>query len=186
MTDKKIALIGSGNAFFKDEGVGLYTAKYLKENYDFFPTIEIVDGGTLGFKLMPLLQEFDEVIIINTASDDSKKAGDIMLKTADEFLDGDLIKKTANEVEIAEMLQICCLTELMAQTTIISIIPEDIISVEVALSKTVLNSLDRYIDTILKTLDKSGVESKLKDKITTVDEILDIFANPSIEFSKGF
>ena len=59
---------------------------------------------------MPLLQEFDEVIIINTASDEEKKVGEITVKTTDEFLDGSLIKKTANEVEIAEMLQICSLS----------------------------------------------------------------------------
>ena len=61
--NKKIAIIGSGNAFFKDEGVGLYAVKYIKENYDFSAEIEFVDGGTLGFLLMPLLQEFEEVII---------------------------------------------------------------------------------------------------------------------------
>ena len=132
--ENRVALIGSGNAFFKDEGIGLYAAKYIKENYIFTPEIEIVDGGTLGFKLMPLLQEFDEVVIINTASDENRKVGNISIKTTDEFLDGTLIKKTANEVEIAEMLQICSLTEDMAETTVISIVPNDIIAVEVALS----------------------------------------------------
>jgi hydrogenase maturation protease len=37
--NKKLALIGSGNVFFKDEGVGLYAVKYLKENYNFIPEI---------------------------------------------------------------------------------------------------------------------------------------------------
>jgi hydrogenase maturation protease len=112
--DEKLALIGSGNTFFKDEGVGLYAVKYIKENYTFEPNISIVDGGTLGFKLMLILQEFDDVIIVNTASDDDKVYGDITIKKTDEFLDGDLIKKTANEVEIAEMLQICSLSDKMA------------------------------------------------------------------------
>ena len=41
--ENKIALIGSGNAFFKDEGIGLYAAKYIKANYEFKPAIEVVD-----------------------------------------------------------------------------------------------------------------------------------------------
>ncbi len=183
---KKVALIGSGNAFFKDEGVGLYGAKYIKENYEFSPKIEIVDGGTLGFKLMPLLQEFDEVIIINTASDESKKTGDITVKTTDEFLDGSLIKKTANEVEIAEMLQICSLTEAMGETTVISIVPEDIISVEVALSDNLLLAWDRYIDITLQKIESLGIKITKKEQNFTLKKILDIFANPSIEFNKGF
>jgi len=183
---RQVALIGSGNAFFKDEGVGLYAAKYLKENYNFSPEIEIVDGGTLGFKLMPLLQEFDHVVIVNTASDEEKKAGDISIKTTDEFLEGTLVKKTANEVEIAEMLQICSLTEAMAETVVISIVPEDILSVEVALSETILQSWDAYIHTILEQLTLLGVGVNKREEGMSLSVILDIFTNPSIEHNRGF
>ena len=182
----RVALIGSGNAFFKDEGIGLYAAKYIKENYIFTPEIEIVDGGTLGFKLMPLLQEFDEVIIINTASDKNKKVGDISIKTTNEFLDGTLIKKTANEVEIAEMLQICSLSEAMAETTVISIVPNDIIAVEVALSSDLKEAWSMYIDVVLSKIELLGIKVAKLDKELSLDEILDIFANPSIEHSRGF
>ncbi len=184
--EKRVALIGSGNAFFKDEGIGLYGAKYLKENYSFLPEVEIVDGGTLGFKLMPLLQEFDDVIIINTASDESKNIGDITVKTSDEFLDGTLIKKTANEVEIAEMLQICSLTESMAETTVVSIAPKDIISVEVGLTQELQDAWHNYIEITLAQLQKVGVEVVKKEKEFTLEMILDIFVNPSIEHERGF
>jgi len=184
--NKRVALIGSGNAFFKDEGIGLYAAKYIKENYDFTPEVEIVDGGTLGFKLMPLLLEFDEVIIVNTASDDTKKIGEITIKTTDEFLDGDLIKKTANEVEIAEMLQICSLTESMAQTSMISIVPEDIIAVEVGLSSALREVWNEYISVILTQVKSLSVEVHKKEKELSLDDVLSIFTNPSIEFERGF
>mgnify|MGYP002640281264 FL=1 len=183
---KKIALIGSGNAFFKDEGIGLYAAKYLKENYVFTPEVEIVDGGTLGFKLMPLLLEFDEVVIINTASDEGAKVGSISVKTTDEFLDATLIKKTANEVEIVEMLQICALSENMAETTLISVVPKDVVSVEVGLSLELRNSWDAYVHAAIEKLKSLRVEVEKKEKETTLEQILDIFANPSVEFNRGF
>ena len=41
----KVALIGSGNAFFMDEGIGLYAGKYLKENYTFEPELDIIEIG---------------------------------------------------------------------------------------------------------------------------------------------
>ncbi len=181
-----VALIGSGNVFFQDEGIGLYGAKYLKENYIFTPSIDIVDGGTLGFKLMPLLQEYDEVIIINTASEDSKNIGEITIKTTDEFLDGTLIKKTANEVEIAEMLQICSLSENMANTTVISIVPKDIISVNVGLSDELKEAWESYLDTTLEKISSLGIKAEKKDKEFTLENILDTFANPSIEYFRGF
>lgn len=182
----KLALIGSGNAFFKDEGIGLYAAKYLKENYTFEPDIEFVDGGTLGFMLMPLLQEFDKVIIVNTASDDTKEVGDIFIKTTDEFLDGSLIKKTANEVEIAEMLQICSLSEQMADTIVISIVPEDIIAVEVGLTPKIREVWPLYIENIIENIELFGTKVSKKDTYISLEEVLNIFANPSIEHFRGF
>ena len=164
----------------------LMTLKYLKENISFSPEcVDIVDGGTLGFKLMPLLQEYDEVIIVNTSSDEDKTPGEITIKTTDEFLDGSLVKKTANEVEIAEMLQICSLSENMANVTVISIVPEDIISVEVNMTPIMKEKFDAYIQKTLDILEELGISS-IKNEKVSLDEILDTFSNPSVEHVRGF
>lgn len=181
-----IALIGSGNAFFKDEGAGLYAAKYLKENYAFEPSIEIVDGGTLGFRLMPLLQEFDYVVIVNTSSDDSKSPGTVIVQNADDLVSQSGTKKTANEVEISEMLQICSMASHVAETTIISMVPEDLISVSVDLTPTVRSAWDGYIAAVLSELSRLGVRSLPSPKRVDIDAILHEFANPSIEHGRGF
>ncbi len=183
---KKTALIGSGNAFFKDEGIGLYAAKFLKENYTFEPELDIVDGGTLGFMLMTLLQEYDEVIIVNTASEEDAAVGTVSIKDCNEFLDGSLVKKTANEVEIAEMLQICSLSDAMAETTLISIVPEDIISVEVGLSDSLKAVWSTFIELILQELARVGVKAVEQNSQLSLKEVLDQFANPSVEHGRGF
>ena len=54
---------------FKDEGIGIYASEYIRQNYEFDDeTLEIIDGGTLGFKLMTYFQEYDNVIILDTVS----------------------------------------------------------------------------------------------------------------------
>jgi hydrogenase maturation protease len=184
--DRQIALIGSGNAFFKDEGIGLYAVKYLKENFDFEPEISFIDGGTLGFGLMPLLQEYGHVLIVNTASEDLGHKGAVGVQESGRFLEGSRIKKTANEVEIAEMLQICSLSERMAETILISIVPEDIVSVEVGLSDTLIEAWPAYIDAILGQLDKLGVKMKRHEEALSLRGILHLFANPSIAHGRGF
>jgi hydrogenase maturation protease len=182
----KVALIGSGNAFFMDEGIGLYAGKYLKENFTFSPALDIVDGGTLGFGLMPLLQEYEIVIIANTSSDDDKVIGSIEMLSGDELIANQGIKKTANEVEITEMLQICSMANHVAETTMISIVPEDIISVEVGVTEALREKWLEYIDIIVDELKKQGITSTPKETLMNLDEILEQFANPSIEHGKGF
>jgi hydrogenase maturation protease len=160
-------------------------AKYLKENAVFTPAVEIVDGGTLGFGLMPLLQEFDAVVIANTASDDALSPGTVLVRGCDDFLEESQIKKTANEVEIAEMLQICSLTPNMAGVTIVSIVPEDIVSVEVGLSTPMKTAWPEYIAAVVAAIEDFGAKAQLDERMD-LDSVVELFADPSIERQRGF
>ncbi len=184
--DAKVALIGSGNAIFMDEGIGLYAGKHFKENFTYEPPLDIVDGGTLGFRLMPLLQEYEHVIIVNTSSDESRAVGTIQVMSGEELIAAQGIKKTANEVEITEMLQICSMAPHCAQTTIISIVPEDIISVGVDVTPALRAHWDRYIDAIVGELERCGITATSKSDVMSLDEIIAQFADPSIEHGRGF
>jgi hydrogenase maturation protease len=84
------------------------------------------------------------------------------------------------------MLQLCSLTEAMAEPPVISIVPDDIISVEVGLSENMKKSWKIYIQTLLDKIQSLGITIQKREKEMNLKEILDIFANPSIEFSKGF
>jgi hydrogenase maturation protease len=182
----KVALIGSGNAFFMDEGIGLYAGKYFKENFAYEPPLDIVDGGTLGFGLMPLLQEYEHVVIVNTSSDEEKAIGTITVHSAEELMAAQGTKKTANEVEITEMLQICSMASHCAETVMVSIVPEDILSVCVDVTPALRARWEEYIAVIVEELGKCGITATLKSDVMSLDEIIGQFANPSIEHSRGF
>ena len=136
---KRNIVIGVGNMLFKDEGIGIYAAEYIKQNYKFDDEeLEIIDGGTLGFKLMTYFQEYDNVIILDTVSIEDK-AGEIYRLPSDVLLGLGNYRKTAHEVEIVEMLEIVSVLDSHANVTIIGIIPEDIISVEIGLTQSMEN-----------------------------------------------
>jgi hydrogenase maturation protease len=69
-----VLLIGLGNILLRDEGVGVHVIHVLKERYHFNPFIEIIDGGTLGLDLLPLLEERDKILFID-AIDFGKEPG---------------------------------------------------------------------------------------------------------------
>ena len=142
---KKIAIVGAGNVIFKDEGVGVYASKFLEENYEFDENVTLVDGGVLGFKLMVYYQEFDRVIILDTITMKDEEAGAIYNLPAQELLGLGSYKQTAHEVEIVEMLEICSLLENFAETSIIGIVPDDIISVVTDLSDKLKSQFDNFV-----------------------------------------
>ncbi len=156
---KKNIVIGVGNVLFKDEGIGIYAAQYLKENYSFEGDLDIIDGGTLGFKLMAYFQEYENIIILDTVSIEDK-AGEIFKIPSEVLLGMGNYRKTAHEVEIVEMLEICSMLEEHANVTILGIIPEDIVSVQIGLTKTLEDRFEEYILNILKEIE--GLEIKYK------------------------
>jgi hydrogenase maturation protease len=155
-------VVGVGNLLFKDEGIGIYAAKYIEQNYAFEPELEIIDGGTLGFKLMTYFQEYDNVIILDTVSIEDK-AGEIFRLPSDVLLGLGNYRKTAHEVEIVEMLEICSVLDKHAAVTIMGIIPKDIESVEIGLTSEIEERFEEYIAHVIKEIEGIGCVAKKAD-----------------------
>jgi len=155
-------VIGVGNVLFKDEGVGIFASKYLEENYEFEGDLEIIEGGTLGFKLMTFFQEYDNVIILDTVSIEDK-AGEIFRLPSDVLLGLGTYRKTAHEVEIVEMLEICSVLDKHAEVTILGIIPKDIESVQIGLTPEIEDRFEELILQTVKELESIGIKVTKKD-----------------------
>ena len=163
---KRNIVIGVGNMLFKDEGIGIYASEYIKQNYEFDDEeLEVIDGGTLGFKLMTYFQEYDNVIILDTVSIEDK-VGDIYRLPSDVLLGLGNYRKTAHEVEIVEMLEIVSVLDSYANVIIIGIIPEDIITVQIGLTTTMENKFEEFILNSIKEIESLGI------KATKVNNIL--------------
>lgn len=166
---KKNIVIGVGNMLFKDEGIGIYASEYIKQNYDFDDKdLEIIDGGTLGFKLMSYFQDYENVIILDTVSINDV-SGSIYRLPSDVLLGLGSYRKTAHEVEIVEMLEIVSVLETHANVIILGIIPEDIVSVEIGLTKKMEDKFDEYILNIIKEIESLGIKATKENNLSIKD-----------------
>jgi len=166
---KRNIVIGVGNMLFKDEGIGIYAAEYIKQNYKFDDeSLEIIDGGTLGFKRMTYFQEYDNVIILDTVSIEDT-VGEIYRLPSEILLGLGNYRKTAHEVEIVEMLEIVSVLDSHADVTIIGIIPEDIISVGIGLTQTMENRFEEFILNGIKEIESLGIKAKKVNNILIPD-----------------
>ncbi|RXK02005.1 Ni/Fe hydrogenase [Arcobacter sp. CECT 8989] len=167
-------VVGVGNVLFKDEGVGIYASKFLQQNYKFDDSLEIIDGGTLGFKLMTYFQEYDNVIILDTVSVEDEP-GSIYRLPSEVLLGMGQYRKTAHEVEIVEMLEICSVLDKHATVTILGIIPEDIEAVEIGLTSTLEEKFDGFISQAIQEIENIGVKVEKvdnKDLKTIAQELI--------------
>ena len=156
---KRNIVIGVGNMLFKDEGIGIYASEYIKQNYEFDDEeLEVIDGGTLGFKLMTYFQEYDNVIILDTVSIEDK-VGDIYRLPSDVLLGLGNYRKTAHEVEIVEMLEIVSVLDSYANVTIIGIIPKDIETVQIGLTIEMEDKFEEFILNSIKEIESLGIKA---------------------------
>lgn len=175
----KAALVGIGNIMFNDDGLGVYAAKYLEENFTMPPYIDIVDGGTLGFKLMTYYQEYDYVCILSTTSE-GEIPGEVFHFTNEELLDHGSCRQSANEVEVVQMLEICSiLDEEMAEVDIVAMKPEDIIPVEANLTQTVQDAMPVMIERTVQLLASKNIVLVPKEEKLSLQAVIEHYANPT-------
>ncbi|WP_236579134.1 HyaD/HybD family hydrogenase maturation endopeptidase [Hydrogenimonas urashimensis] len=177
--EASIAVIGIGNILFKDEGVGIYAAKYLGENYGFSPHVDIIDGGTLGFKLMNYCQSYDKVIILDTVSV-KDEPGSVYNLPSDALIGLGSYRRTAHEVEVVQILEVCFMLERRADVNVIGIVPEDIESVDIALTGNLTERFGALIDETVRELERGGIEVTPKEG-RSLDEIIKAYNTPRME-----
>ena len=60
-----IVVLGIGNVLWADEGFGVRAVEALQAGWDFAPHVRLVDGGTQGLYLLPLVQQATRLLILD-------------------------------------------------------------------------------------------------------------------------
>lgn len=60
-----VLVLGVGNVVMGDDGVGIRVVQQLQREYRFPKSVEIVDGGTLGLDLLPVLEGRSHLIMVD-------------------------------------------------------------------------------------------------------------------------
>lgn len=61
----QITVLGLGNVLYADEGIGVHVAEWLHRHHEFPDNVTIVDAGTRGLRLLPLVEEAERLLLID-------------------------------------------------------------------------------------------------------------------------
>jgi len=174
MSMKNFAIIAIGNLLQKDDGLAIFTAKYLEENYHFKPSLEIIQGGVEGMNLLNTFMEYDEILFLDCI-DTSDRAGTIYEIPTTELKASGVVQSSAHEIGLMESLG---MLELMGETvppsTLLAMVPSEV-ETEIGLSEPLKESFDLYIRTALKILNEMGFRVTLKDDLVSLEEVIQSF-----------
>ena len=151
-----IAIFGIGNILLSDDGVGIHIINRLKDEYKLPDYVEIIDGGTKGLDLLPLLENRDKVLFIDAANF-KKEPGTIGT------IEGDNIpaflgqKLSVHHIGIPDMLFAAKLMEITPpEMCLIGIQPESM-ETSIELTDAVSSKMDALLETVIKKLNEWGI-----------------------------
>ncbi len=70
MSNQHVVVLGLGNILNTDEGIGVYAVWEMEDRHRAtgrYPDIELVDGGTLGMRLLPYVETATHLLLLDVA-----------------------------------------------------------------------------------------------------------------------
>ncbi len=122
-----IKIIGFGNKYMSDDGIGIRTIEELEKEKD-LKGAELIDGGTSGLDLIFYLQTSDKIILID-AVDAGQKTGEIKVLSAgniEKFVTRKLSSYSLHDFDLSQVLGMAKSLGLLSRLTIIGIKPKKI------------------------------------------------------------
>jgi len=166
-----MVILGIGNVLQKDDGFGVYASTYLKKNYTFSKNVEVIHGGVEGINLFSIFEENDHILILDSIELEDEPAS-IYLIPSYELSGHGLNSGGAHEIGVLQCLDMLELQgKEQPKATILGIIPQHV-TFDMALSSTMEEAFEGYINVALNYLKKEGIEATQNEKITTLKEIL--------------
>jgi hydrogenase maturation protease len=170
----KVLLLGISNLLFGDEGIGVHFINYMGQKYTFEGEhqFDIVDGGTLAQRLIPIMVEYDQVIIVDTINASGVKAGELYFFDFDVIPDAVDWQGSAHEVEMLQTLHMMDLVGDRPKTMIMGVVPTVIEATEFSLSEGVVNAIALMEETLLNSLKSLDIDSVKQSDDVTIHSVL--------------
>lgn len=105
MDRRKIPLLvlGLGNVLCGDDGVGPAAIHQLQRQYESPPNALVLDGGTLGLSLLPLLEDAETVLIVDAVRSDAPP-GTFVRLDGDEVAPAVRDRLSVHQVGVADLM----------------------------------------------------------------------------------
>ncbi len=149
--NERILVLGIGNYLMGDEGVGVHAIHALSK-VKLPDNVDIMDGGTGSFDLMPILARYPVAVFID-ATMDGKAAGTVNILYPKFAADFPKVL-SAHDVGLKDMIDALEFKGELPKIILITVAIKEMLPMTVTLSPEVKQSLDNVVDTVLNLLSK--------------------------------
>jgi hydrogenase maturation protease len=148
-------VIGLGNPLMGDDGAGVAALERLRDEWDIPPEVELIDGGTWGMNLLPLVESARHLILIDAIRTGSAP-GTLNVLERRELPRYFSLKLSPHQIDLREVLALAELRGLLPEDLVAVGIEPERVEMELSLSPRVSAGLDKVIDLVVERLEWAG------------------------------
>ncbi len=154
-SDKRILVLGVGNILFTDEGIGVRCVEELQNRFTCSDNVTLMDGGTLGSKLMGPIMESDYLIVIDAVLCDDAP-GSIYRLMGNDLRKSLAFRNSMHQTDLVDTLGMCELVGNRPEAVVLGMEPFDYQSMALELSPTAQKSMPAMIEAVRAEIAAAG------------------------------
>jgi hydrogenase maturation protease len=160
---QRILVLGVGNILLKDEGVGVRVIEQLQAGYAFSANVRLMDGGTLGIRLLDDITAADHLIVVDAVRND-QPPGTLYRLPAEELRRCVSFKNSLHQTGLLETLAYAEMLGQRPSTVVVGIEPADISPWGTELTSSVRQRLEELAERVLEEIQRAGGEATKVDQ----------------------
>jgi hydrogenase maturation protease len=148
MTQKKagklVMVLGIGNILNTDEGVGVHAVRALQARYGEPEKFQLLDGGTLGLNLLPLVDDATHMLILD-AVDAGKAPGSVVELYGDDIPLFGGAKLSEHQLTFTEVLGLALLRHTLPENLALLGVQPESLAIGIGMSPVVESALPEIL-----------------------------------------
>ncbi|WP_244147301.1 HyaD/HybD family hydrogenase maturation endopeptidase [Desulfonatronovibrio hydrogenovorans] len=160
---KKILVLGVGNILLGDEGVGVRVVEKLESEFEFSDNVRVMDGGTLGIRLMDYIMECDYLVVVDAVLN-KMPPGTVYRLIGDDLRKSMAFKDSMHQADLVETLTHCELIGSRPECVIIGVEPKEFAPWSEKLTPEVQVKIDELTEMVLSEVELAGGTYQSKDQ----------------------
>ncbi len=151
----RTVVIGLGNPLMGDDGLGIATLERLQQLWHVPADVELVDGGTWGLNLLPVIESAERVLLIDAITIGAQPGTQVVIPRArlPRYL---ATKISPHEVDLRDVLALAEFRGTLPEETMAVGLEPDQVVLSTGLSEALQDGLDDLVGAVVRQLDAWG------------------------------
>lgn len=155
LKSNNILVLGVGNILLHDEGIGVHVVRELEQRYDCSENVTILDGGTLGMRLLDALSRADIMIVADTLNS-KNPPGTLSRLTRQELQDRVAAKNSMHQVSFLETIAYAEFLGILPEVVLVGCQPENLSAWGIELSAAVAAAKPEMMMMVVDEIRQAG------------------------------